>query len=179
MKLFTLIIAALACSTLARSEETPSPSPAGNLQVPVEHWVVKEDASPIDDSQTVTLRVLGKLDVASGYCSLVLRYKEHEWEAFFGTSEYIGTSRKPKVLLRWDSAPAETSTWESSVTGAGVFAPSAKKFILRAMKTSKLVVRLYAFTGEEQTAVFDLTGLTDELAKFPELQKTLAEKTKQ
>jgi len=57
-------------------------------------------------------------------------------------------------------------------------APEPKKIINRALQSHSLVVRLFGYSGEEKTMIFNIEGLQEELDRFPEIAKSLSEEEK-
>jgi hypothetical protein len=175
--------ARLAALATTRPAVTPvpadaaSPSPVATPSTEwLYHWRVTEGKSPIDDSLSLALGLTGKSDreSQSQLCIMVLRYKERKWDVIVSPAAgYLGSTENPKVTLRWDREKAETGTWLASSDGRSAFAPSARKFINRAIGASTLVMRFYPRFSGEETATFDMTGLSAELAKYPEAQKAL------
>ena len=169
---------------------SPSPSPAASpTTAPTlldHHWIVDERQSAMDDSSTVTFSLLGVRDSASDQPTndlLVVRWREGKWDVMVSTNhEFLG-DRYPTVMTRWDRTPAETALWLSSSDFTAAFCPIPTAFIERASKASKLVVRLFPKFAGESTVVFDLTGLSDDIEKYPKAKASLnppapAKKTK-
>jgi hypothetical protein len=76
------------------------------------------------------------------------------------------------VTLRWDSAPAQNEYWAPSASGDAAFSRNPRLFILRAMKSARVVVRVHEFAAPA-TAIFDLSTLNEELNKLPELKSAI------
>lgn len=157
---------------------TPSPSPTSIGEKLLEHhWTVDERKSPIDDSLTVVFSLLGQHETESApgteIALMLIRYKEHKWDVIVhAAGGYLGYGR-PSVILRWDQAKAEKALWDDSTGNVSAFAPSPKAFVSQVMKSTKLVVRMFPkFTGEE-TILFNVAGLADEINKYPEIANSL------
>ncbi len=164
-------------SPVAISSPSPSSSPSASPTLLDHHWVVDERQSAMDDSTTITFSLLGVRDSASDQPTndlLIARWREGKWDVMVSTNhEYLG-DRYPTVMARWDQTPAETSLWLSSSDFTAAFCPTPSTFIERASKSSKLVVRLFPKFAGESTVVFDLTGLTAELEKYPKAKASLS-----
>lgn len=183
MKTEILIAMSVACAlttAFAADPEpgaTPESSPSIGARLLTHRWTVEEkEKSPIDDSPTVVFALVGTLNDGPDpieFPMLTLVWKERHWSVCLNaTGGYLGYY-SPPLLLRWDQNHAENVTWDSASNHKAAFAPAPKKFILRAMKTSRLVVRAFPKFEGERTATFDMVGLADKMAKYPELMKSL------
>lgn len=168
--LFPLIFAAMALPCWSLKAQEVEATPAG----PVHHWVVIDSRSPIDDSITLTFTLVRSGEEYVPMMVLLLRYREHEWDAILACSEFL-ESNAPKVTTRFDKAAAETTTADCGKDRKSAFSRDPKRFIRHLLTTQQLVVRLYPEFRGPITATFNVAGLADELAKYPDVQKTLTE----
>jgi hypothetical protein len=154
----------------------PSVSPSPPLTLLSHRWVVDQRKSAMDDSVVTTFSLLGVRDSWSDRKTndlLILRHREGRWDVVVGTNhEYLG-SELPTVMLRWGQETPQQQLWQPATDFTAAFCPRPKEFILKAIESSRLVVRLYPKFSGESTVVFDLTGLDDELRKYPELRSSL------
>jgi hypothetical protein len=165
MKRFVLILYIL-CVSSAFAQDVEAPATP-------RHWVVTDSRSPIDDSMSVTFTLIRSGEDFHPLMILLLRYREHEWDAILSCSEILDS--EPKVTVRFDKTPAETVVAYGAKDRRGAFSRNPKRFIRRLLTAQQLVVRLYPEFRGPITETFDVAGLEKELAKFPEVEKTLAE----
>jgi type VI secretion system protein VasI len=158
-------------------------------------WQVKEERSPMDDSQTVVL-TLDSENVVQGPLgtfkpSLIVRCQQKKTAIYVVTGMAAsieedvegGPSDFHKVGIRLDDAPAIYSHWGESNDHRTLFAsdlisdargePSAFsggaiKFAKELSQASALTFQFTPFDGTTQIARFDLRGLDPHLHKVAE-----------
>lgn len=174
-KLFPVLIT-LALASVAQGQEILTPSEAkasaGVPSLTRSRWIVHKTSSPIDDSQSVSMMLFPTKSEEARGAYIKIRWVEKKLEVYASCGGYIG-SDSPKVTIRWDSEPAKDEVWSPSATGDAAFARYSGEFVQRAMKSAKVVIRIHEFRAPA-TAIFDLSGLTEELEKLPALKLAVA-----
>jgi hypothetical protein len=133
----------------------------------------------MDDSISITFTLLGVRDSWTNEKTkdvLILRYREGHWAVIVSMNHEIVGNALPTVMVRWGKDAPEQEIWQAAADFTAVFCPLPEKFVRRALQESRLVMRLYPKFAEESTAVFDLTGLKEQLEKYPKLERTLEAK---
>lgn len=119
-------------------------------------WKIREDKSPIDDSE----QVLGFLLSDTGDASIAIRCKERKTEFFFSNKKFLGIKDSTKVIFRVGSAKAVTSSWSMAQGNRAVFAPSAIALIKSFQDDDKLFIRVFGHGGDTFDATFDLGAVS-------------------
>ena len=100
----------------------PSPS----AETGATKWNMSTEQSPVDDSQTIILRLTAEEDVGTGFKSsrpvLIIRYKESELEAYIAFGFFIGTEGT-EVTTRIGKDAPKTRSWSTSSDYKAVFVP--------------------------------------------------------
>lgn len=119
-------------------------------------WEVDVKANPVDDSKTVTLRLVEEGHAAA----LILRCQRGKAEAYIGWSKFIG-SDNTQILTRLGDAKAETRRWSISTDHKGTFYPADNvAFMNQLSAVDKFVAQVTPYGASPVTAVFDVTGLS-------------------
>jgi hypothetical protein len=130
------------------------------------NWAIERETSAIDDSEVVYATLESKPYVgdysSDEVAALVVRCREKEVVLIVGyQSAFFGISRKPDVVVRFDSEKAEEETWSTSTTGGVVGIWETRKaveFSKRLTRHRNLTIRAFQFSGRPLEATFDLTG---------------------
>lgn len=185
----------IALSAIIGSETKPSGSSASAVtsNVPTDRWQVREDRSPMDDSNTVMLS-LDSGDVMQGPLgtvtpSLIVRCQEGKTSVYVVTGmaasieEDIagGPSEFHKVRIRLDDGAVSYESWGESTDHKALFASvhdssgdvaafsgGAAEFAKKLAGISKLTFQFTPFDGSPQVARFDVRGLDNHLGKVAE-----------
>lgn len=129
-------------------------------------WQVRKSISPIDDSTNVYLYLNSEEPVKSGYKivrpSLYIRCKENKTDVYLNWNLYLGLDTT-KMLTRFDSEPAYTSTWSISTDTKAVFVRGNNdiSFAKKMMEHSKLLVQITPYGENPVMATFDIKGLKE------------------
>ena len=124
-------------------------------------WLVRDDVGPLDDSRTVTLRLISDTgrSVYGDPVSLVLRCRSGELDAYINWKSYIAEDY-PRVTYRVGNSEAETKTWiNSSDNRATFFRGNEQIFIEELVRSRKFVAQVTPYNESPITATFDLHGL--------------------
>lgn len=121
-------------------------------------WTVLKSKSPIDDSPTVSLLK----DANQSNQTLLLRCQENKTEAIIITNDFLGMDSSA-VTIRYDSDNPEKLRFSLSTNNKGLFFPSPISHIKRMVNSKKLTIRYQTYSDGSKTAIFDLTGIQDEI----------------
>lgn len=136
-------------------------------------WRVREDASAMDDSSTVTM----SLDAAESIRAwpsevhtptLVIRCRENQTNVYIvnGTSPNVEYGRDgATVRLRLDSEPAFSRVWSKSTDGEALFSPNAIQFAKQLVNAKTLLYEFTPFNSSPQQTTFNLDGILEHLPK--------------
>lgn len=127
-------------------------------------WKIDLSRSPIDDSETIMARTValhdGDIYGRGKRPSLVARWKEGSMEVFLNFGQFLGSSGKAQVTIRYDREVAGVEQWSFSSDRESVFAPSGEDSLRRLLKHERMVVRITPYGENPVTAEFDLRGLS-------------------
>lgn len=142
------------------SSLVPPPEP-----IPNGRWKLSTEQSPIDDSQTIILRLFADNEVLSGFKKsqpvLIIRYKESRLEAYIAYDFFIH-NESTEVTTRIGNENAYKQRWKASSDYKAVFYPgSVESFIEELSSSDKLVVRLTPYGESEVTTSFTTKGLSE------------------
>ena len=130
-------------------------------------WVSTVQVNPLDDSKTVVLVLAA--DSASGRfggnVTLVLHCKSNKTEAYINWGDYLGR-HNAKVLVRVGSAPDVTKTWDLSTDNESTFVVDPIQFIKELLTANSFVAQTTPYNESPITAVFDTTGLDQEIKEL-------------
>jgi type VI secretion system protein VasI len=133
-------------------------------------WVVQRSVSPIDDTQTVTLSLVGEGDL-HGWLktyrpSLVLRCKEKRTEAYVVTG-MTGAGDRTRIRFRIDKGLANDDAWSNSTDREAVFYPGQPgKFIEALSAGARMYLEVHPFNASPTSVFFELRGLNEVLPKL-------------
>lgn len=132
----------------------------------VPKWTISESTNPLDDSPTVVLR----LEASTGSSrlgerpSLILRCMQNETDVYVNWNDYLG-SDAISVTSRLGRAESQTSRWGLSTDNTSTFYPGrTTAFIREIAAVDTLVLNTTPYNESPVTAVFDVRGLSAELA---------------
>lgn len=152
-------------TTMTRRQAPPPSTATSTTQTRrVDRWRVTVSRDPMDDRIVTMMIGTGEpVRVGGLYCvpALMLRRVGGKPESFaFSGDPMSFSSLGEDVTIRFDSANAETSRWNGSENGAGLFYPGDKaEFFTRALLASRLRIRTQTILGHSVTAEFDLAGM--------------------
>lgn len=133
-------------------------------------WSLIERTDPLDDSPIVTLMNAAE----SGRSrfgdppTLILRCRNNRTEVFINWDEFLGTNAVT-VQYRVDEGEMRQRQWGISTTNRATFFRGNHIGLIRElMSASQFVARVTPSWQSPMTAVFDVTGLTDEIGPLQE-----------
>lgn len=150
----------LTLESITGADSAPSPVDTGTGR-----WRLSTENSPIDDSQTIILKLFADSEIGSGYKKtqpvIVLRYKESKLEAYIAYDIFIGTD-ETDVTTRLGDGSAYTRSWSISSDYKAIFYPGyVETFIDEMSGVDTLVVRLTPYGESPITATFTTSGLSE------------------
>ena len=160
--IYRIEFAPLATNPFEGLSSPPVPPPDST---PNGRWKLSTEMSPIDDSQTIILRLYADGMVTAGYKKsqpqLYIRYKEARLEAYIAFDFFIG-SDGTEVTTRMGDESSRTRQWSTSSDYEAVFFPGdVETFINDLSRVDKFVVRLTPYGESPVTATFTTTGLSE------------------
>lgn len=124
------------------------------------NWQVSRQVNPIDDTETVTLR----LESSTGKSrfnripELILRCKSDKTEMYINWSDFLGN--KVVVLERLDKEKAFSTTWSISSDKKASFYPRSPISRIRKMMNGTVyIAQITPYSESPVTATFKLEGL--------------------
>jgi type VI secretion system protein VasI len=149
---------------LARQKGLDGPQSMGGEPVTAGNWDVSRTKNPIDDSETVVIR----LDAESGSgqfgepVSLIVRCKSNVTEAYIVWNDFLATDDRSyagnwkNVTVRFGNEEAKVERWSTSTDQTATFMSDPVIPALRAMATSsQFVAQTTPFNASPITAVFN------------------------
>ena len=141
------------------------------LSTPVLSWTVSEDTDPFTDEP--------ELYISNG--DITFRCRGASFDVVIPFGEYL-SSDFVKGIYRFDKNVAVEARFNISTTGTSVFVQDTKNFTYQALRSEKLLIKVYDFKGTGYTKSIQLNGLPSEailraqsLCKepiLPEVEKT-------
>jgi len=138
-------------------------------------WQASTKENPLDDSESVYLRLVAD-DVSEGKLpTLLARCRSNVTELYINWSEYLGDDSYDVyedfkyVTIRLDNQEARREQWDISTDHKAVFAPNWAGTLLKSMVgKSRLVVQVTPYNENPRTAIFDISGLEEPLESLSE-----------
>jgi type VI secretion system protein VasI len=144
----------------------------------VGQWSVSRTVNPIDDTETVILRLTATSGEArwGNPVTFVARCRSNSTEAYVIWGDYLGndsdtfSSEFKEVIVRIGNQPAQTQRWGISTDKEATFAPSgAVDFLIKMAGSSSLVVQTTPYNENPTTAIFDTAGMSAALAPLADV----------
>lgn len=136
-------------------------------------WRVERGRSPMDDSPTVTLRLVSQNEiqgaVTKAQAVLTIRCLEDKTDLFVETG--MGANPEPgldgvfTVRVRLDDRPAERQRWTLSTDKKSLFAPRSIALARQIAVAERLRFQFTPAVAETQIAEFDVRGLAARLGE--------------
>lgn len=150
-----------------------------SIQAPTDQgkWLMSKRANPIDDTLTVTLSLTAEEGVSTlgEPVTFVARCKSNVTEAYAIWGEYLGSNAPSdqadvkNIVVRIGTSPAMTEKWAVSTDRTATFAPDwAGDLLKELLGQERLVLQTTPYGESPITAVFDVTGLKDQLGPLAE-----------
>jgi type VI secretion system protein VasI len=149
-----------------------------SAQAPValQGWTRTEGKSQMDDSPTVTLRLLAQTE-AQGFLkttrpSLIIRCKERRTDLYVVTglsaNPEVGLFESHSIRYRIDQDPAVPQTWDAATSDDALFAPVPIELARQISKGKTFLFEFTPFRSSPVIARFNVTGLERQLGRVAE-----------
>jgi len=164
--------------SVAANERQQPASPAIFTAAPLSifhHWAVSTANSSQGGSPHVVFTLIGSGEMPK-LPIIILSYRDQVWNALLTCGENL-EGRVPQLVFQWDEGRRDTVSWKATHDRRGAFAIDPRPFILRMLKSRSLTVE-FPVPGKPRRALFDTSGLSDEIDKFPAAKKSLTPKAK-
>ena len=135
-----------------------------------QHWIMREDSSPIDDSPRVV--IVNRADQTEGVSGwrdkprMILRCRRNETNMYVIVGDYLGSDGRKSVTYRFGDQPAQQASWSTSTDNDAVGLWSggqAIDFMKRLLDVTRFVFNVTPYNSAPVTAVFKTGELRDKL----------------
>lgn len=131
-------------------------------------WYVGVDTDPITDEAIILVMIPEKSGEGRYF---VMRLLNGVTNVLISWNDYLGDNSI--VTMRLDKLEPETQEWNISETSTATFYPDDPEVLIWKLQMHKQVVcRITPYSSTAVTAIFDLSGLSDLIAEYPEELKS-------
>jgi hypothetical protein len=138
----------------------------------INKWSVNDTKDPLDDSQVIYCVLLADSGEGTYHdpVTLVVRItrqnNETVYEIYINWNSYLADSNQ-EVFFRFDDGEALKEDSLKSTNSKATFFRNPKDIIQKLVNSSRFVARTTPYSESPITAVFDVSGLKEILAKYP------------
>lgn len=139
----------------------------------MDHWKAEVSRSEMTDERSITISLDALNEVPGALMpfrpTLIVRCQEEQLQIYVATGSVLendgeGDLDMTPVRMRWDSADADTATWDRSTDYTAAFAPDPRAFLSRLLEGHLLRFEFHPFDAAARVARFDTRGLSRHLS---------------